>query len=123
MSNFDSAASAIGSARFILQSVGSDAVKPEIVRAIVLLMDEAYTSVMEMRTTITDQELELNRLRKDEDPDWIIQKKAEAYVAEKCAQESSKPYPVGSPEAKAAIAKVAADNQPKKKGRPRKNDD
>ena len=41
-------------------------------------------------------------------PEWIVEK----------------PVPVGSEAAKRIIAKVAADNPPpKKKGRPRKNDD
>lgn len=56
----------------------------------------------------------------DDDPDWVVSRKAEAYLEEKKLQEDPFPVPVGNKRAKEIIAKVAADNSPRKKGRPKK---
>ena len=100
--NFNQAFISVRSAKYLIDRGGSEAVNPELAYALQTVLDETYRIVAEIKT-------EYEALQKSQpEPEWIVQK----------------PVPVGSEAAKRIIAKVAADNPPpKKKGRPKKNDD
>ncbi len=107
MENFDAAINAVVSAKFVVEQADEQSVCTAAGFVIRTLMDEAYRAIMEMRQEIVNMEAQIAQVQHD-DPEWIVEK----------------PVPVGSEAAKRIVAKVATDNPPpKKKGRPRKNDD
>lgn len=130
MESIDKTVNAIASARFVLERTTANSVCKELRFVLQVLLDEAYETAMEASEAyerIEYSHAELWKQRLDEqnkteepkaesgpesgpeaDPDWIVQK----------------PVPVGSEAAKRICQKVREDNPPpKKKGRPRKNDD
>ena len=100
--NFNQAFISVRSAKYLIDRGGSEAVNPELAYALQTVLDETYRIVAEIKT-------EYESLQKAQpEPEWIVEK----------------PVPVGSEAAKRICQKVREDNPPpKKKGRPRKNDD
>lgn len=102
MESFEQAFISVRSAKYLIDQGGTEAVNPELAYALQTVLDETYRLMAEIKT-------EYDSLQKSQpDPEWIVEK----------------PVPVGSEAAKRICQKVREDNpSPKKKGRPRKNDD
>ena len=122
-------------ARMDLDTAGDDLMHAEI-------------ELAELKEKYGQAEAELTELRKkdlphavDDDPDWVVNRKAEAYLEEKKLQESPQapeekeefPVPVGSEKAKEICNRIRKENEelmvdPKtgamkrKKGRPKKGE-
>lgn len=135
MESIDKTVNAIASARFVLERTTANSVCKELRFVLQVLLDEAYEAGMESREAYERLEFSHAELWKEHlaaqekteetpDPEPQPESGLEPQPEQKPDWIVEKPVPVGSEAAKRIIAKVAADNPPpKKKGRPRKNDD
>ena len=130
MESIDKTVNAVASARFVLERTTANSVCKELRFVLQVLLDEAYEAGMESREAYERLEFSHAELWKQHLDEQNKTEKPKAESGPESGPEAKpewiveKPVPVGSEAAKKIIAKVAADNPPpKKKGRPKKNDD